>query len=173
MKKYFKRFILPLMLLLLSFGNALFAQSTDKELTALILHKDSLFWHAYNTYDIPAMATFFSKDVEFYHDKGGITRGVSDLVNSFKKSLIDNADRFRLRRVAIDSSVKIFPLRNSGIIYGAICSGQQLFYVQEKGKPERADGITRFFHVWLLNNGAWKMARIISYDHQPALAVKK
>lgn len=119
------------------------------------------------------MAAFFSKDVEFYHDKGGITLGLTNLVNSFKKSLIDNADRFRLRREAVDSSVKIFPLRNAGIIYGAVCSGQQLFYVREKGKPERADGITRFFHVWLLDGEDWKMARIISYDHQPALVQKK
>lgn len=161
------------MVFLLSSGSNLSAQNTDDELTALILQKDSLFWHAYNSYDIPAMAAFFSKDVEFYHDKGGITLGLTNLVNSFKKSLIDNADRFRLRREAVDSSVKIFPLRNAGIIYGAVCSGQQLFYVREKGKPERADGITRFFHVWLLDGEDWKMARIISYDHQPALVQKK
>jgi len=36
------------------------------------------------------------------------------------------------------------------------------------GLSTDSDGLAKFFHVWLLKDGTWKMARVISYDHGPA-----
>lgn len=167
MKKYFTSILLAL-IGILSFRSISVAQDNDRQLAAVILHNDSLFWQAYNTCDVTNMMTYFSDNIEFYHDKGGITNGKPALAQSFEKGVCSNRDSFTLRREAIDSSIKVFPLRKDGVIYGAILTGAHLFYVQEKGKKERAEGLAKFTHLWLKENGSWKMTRVLSYDHGPA-----
>lgn len=159
-------------LLLFSFSNVVFAQTEQEKLSATILSKDSLFWMAYNSCDTEKFGQFFTDDLEFYHDKGGITNGLKDLVGSFKNNLCSN-ENFRIRREAIAGTMKVFPLQKSDTIYGAILSGEHLFYITEKDKKERLSGKARFTHLWLLNNGVWKMSRILSYDHGPAPYINK
>jgi hypothetical protein len=55
-----------------------------------------------------------------------------------------------------------------GKVYGAVMTGEHLFYLREPGKAEFPDGRARFAHLWLLKDGAWRMARVLSYDHGPA-----
>jgi hypothetical protein len=112
------------------------------------------------------MQQFLSTDVEFYHDKGGIINGLADVSTTTKNNLCSNKN-FRLRREEIKNSIKVFPMSKSDTLYGAILSGDHLFYVTENGKPEQLSGMARFTHLWLVNNGTWKMTRILSYDHGP------
>ncbi len=142
-----------------------FAQ-TDQELSSTIIRLDSLFWNSYNNCDTAKMGSFFTEDVEFYHDKGGPTLGLHDLVHSFSKNLCSNKD-FRLKREAVEGSYKVYPLKKDNVIYGAILSGEHVFYVLEPGKGERPTGLAKFTHLWLLNDGVWKMKRVLSYDHGP------
>ncbi|MBO9151734.1 nuclear transport factor 2 family protein [Chitinophaga sp. GCM10012297] len=158
-----------LTVLLLSAGaGRLSAQDNEQALSRLILEKDSLFWFSYNTCDIKAFAAFFSDSVEFYHDKGGITQGLKSLVQSMTDGFCKQPDEFRLRREAVPGTVQVFPLRKNDIIYGAIISGEHYFYINRKGQPERRDGWAKFTHLWLKENGEWKMTRVLSYDHRPA-----
>jgi Domain of unknown function (DUF4440) len=143
------------------------AQANEEQLAQMILKKDSLFWDSYNRCDTSNYNQFFSDDLEFYHDKGGIIHGVDGLALSMKKNLCSNAD-FRLRREVVKGTVKVFPLANSEKLYGAVLSGEHVFYILEKGKEPRLDGRARFTHLWLLKNNVWKMTRILSYDHRPA-----
>ncbi len=143
------------------------AQSQDKEIDRLIREKDSLFWQAYNNCDVPGMGRYFTDDVEFYHDKGGITNGKAALLANSKKNLCSNAG-YKLRREAIPATVKVFPMAGNGAIYGALISGEHLFYITDGGKPEYLDGHALFTQLWTLNNGEWKMSRILSFDHKPA-----
>lgn len=158
--------------LLLFVQSNLFAQNETDKLTKTILSKDSIFWQAYNQCNPEMMKQFLDANAEFYHDKGGITLGADNLVTSIKKNLCSN-DNFRLRREAVNGTVNVFPLQNNGAIYGAIISGEHYFYILEKGKPERLDGLAKFTHVWLLKDNEWKMTRILSYDHGPASRRKK
>lgn len=166
MKKHFTRSIRFLTLLCLT--QVSLAQETDQQLSKLIFQKDSLFWQAYNNCDIPAMMSFFADDVEFYHDKGGITFGTTELATSFEKNICSNRDSFILRREAVEGSIKVFPLRKAATLYGAVITGEHIFNVKEKMKKERAEGLAKFTHIWLLKDGSWKMNRVISYDHGPA-----
>lgn len=145
----------------------LFAETANDQLAEAILRQDGLFWDAYNHCDAEKMARFFTEDVEFYHDKGGPTLGLGPLVETFRKNLCGNPDS-RVRREAVAGTAKVFPLQKNGVAYGAVLSGEHYFYVNQKGKPEFRDGLAKFFHVWLLKDGAWKMARVVSYDHKPA-----
>lgn len=123
---------------------------------------DAQFWRAYNACDTTAMDPLISQDVEFYHDKGGLTLGRKALVDSIRNNLCSNPD-FHLRRELVEGSLEFHHL-NGG--YGLL-SGTHRFYVLETGKPERLDGQARFTTLFKLNDGAWQMHRVLSYDHGP------
>lgn len=154
------------------FALPLFSQNQQDALSATILQQDASFWDAYNRCDVDKMSQFFWPDVEFYHDKGGPTIGLGPLVETLKKNLCGNPN-FHLRRESVPATIKVFPLQKNGVTYGAVLSGEHYFYINDNGKPEFRDGQARFFHVWLLKDGAWKMARIVSYDHHAPEETKK
>jgi len=172
MKKSPLRRVLPLVIALCAMTGAVSAETEPQDVSGAVLQRDSLFWKAYNDCDLKGMGEFFTEDVEFYHDVGGVTLGVANLVGSVRDNLCSNPDS-RFRRKAVDGTIRVFPLKKENTVYGAILSGEHLFYVLDKGKPERATGLARFTHLWLLKDGAWKMSRVLSYDHGPAPAVIK
>ena len=132
---------------------------------AIVQARDDAFWIAYNACDTKAFRGFFSSDVEFYHDRGGPTIGVDALDTALAKNLCGGGSR--LRRQPVEGTVRLSILRNGDTVYGAIVAGEHLFYVRPPDKPEFLDGRARFVSLWLLKDGAWKMARLLSYDHGP------
>lgn len=144
------------------------AQSDDEQLSAIILAKDKQFWTDYNQCSIDSFKAFFTPDVEFYHDKGGITLGVDNLLDTMKRNLC-GAGGDRLRREAVPDTAKVFPLRNGNQVYGAILSGEHVFYVRSPGKAEFLDGRANFTHLWLKKDGDFKIARVLSFNHHPAV----
>jgi hypothetical protein len=142
------------------------AQPPAPDVTAVVRDRDAAFWQAYNACATTAFRDFFTGDVEFYHDRGGVTSGLDALDAALKKNLC-GADT-RIRRAAVDGTVRISILRDGDRVYGAIVAGEHLFYVTPKGQPELLDGKGRFVDLWQLSNGAWKMSRVLSYDHGPA-----
>jgi hypothetical protein len=156
-----------LSLLLLLLHLPLFAQDETATLDGTIRHEDAAFWDAYNRCDVEKMSQFFWPDIEFYHDKGGLTVGLGPFVEILKTGLCGKPN-FRLRREAIAETVKVYPLQKNGVTYGAVLSGEHYFYINDSGKPEYRDGVAKFFHVWLLKDGVWKMARAVSYEHRDA-----
>lgn len=156
-----------LAVIILAFASVAFAQTAEQKVGALIIEKDAAFWVAYNKCDTDTFRSMFTDDVEFYHDKGGATIGFENFMAALKNGLCGDPNS-RLRRAEVKETVKVFPLAKGGEIYGAIISGEHVFFVNQKGKPEFLDGHARFMQLWLLRNGEWKMARILSYDHGDA-----
>jgi len=154
------------------FYNVLWAQPEKQNVAKVILLRDSLFWTAYNKCDVEHLQQFFADDVEFYHDRGGLTVGLQNLISDLRKNLCGN-DNLRLRREAIEGTVKVYLLQDAGVTYGALISGEHVFYVSEREKNERLDGYGKFTDVWVLRDDVWKMSRILSYDHGPAPYLNK
>lgn len=119
------------------------------------------------------MGRIFSEDVEFYHDKGGLTVGLPALMTSMGSGMCSGTRDFNLRREAVTGTVKVYPLRKNKEVYGAIISGEHVFYITKTGKKEFLDGHAIFSNVWRKTNGRWQMARVFSYDHGPATYVNK
>jgi hypothetical protein len=140
---------------------------SEADPSATILERDRLFWGLYNACDTEAMPEYFTGDAEFYHDQGGILLGPQAIADAVKKNLCSNPD-FHLRRAAVEGTVHLYLLRDGGRVYGAVLSGEHTFHVRDKGQPEHLTGHARFTHLWLLKDGAWRMARVLSYDHRPA-----
>lgn len=148
------------------------AQITPKQLTAIILQHDSLFWNTYNTCDLAGMRKFFTDDAEFYHDKGGITLGGDNLVASIKNGLCASSN-YHLRREVVPGTVKVYPMQKNDSIYAAIMTGEHYFYITADGKPEYLDGQANFSHLWILKDGEWRMSRVLSYNHHPGYINKR
>ncbi len=144
------------------------AQEKKVDVRGIVLHYDSLFWKGYNTCDTSLCGQFLTSDVEFYHDKGGITSGAHALLLSIKNNVCGN-DEFRIRREEVAGTVNVFPMQKGDIIYGATISGEHIFYLYGKNKQEQLDGRARFTHLWILKDGKWKMSRVLSYDHHAAV----
>lgn len=142
---------------------------TDPALIAKSIREaDSIFWIAYNACDVEKMASMFTDDLEFYHDKGGMTTSRTDFVKSIKEGLCGSTE-WRLRREVMEGSVQIFPMNG----YGALISGEHVFYVNQTGKKEYLDGYGKFMHLWMYSDGLWKMSRVLSYDHKAPPYINK
>ena len=122
---------------------------------------DSDFWTSYNACDLDHFSTFLTEDLEFYHDKAGLTKTSFKLMDQIANGLCGD-ENVRLRREAIDGSVRVYPLNN----YGAIITGEHVFYLREKGKAEKLIEKAKFTHVWKFENEQWRMSRVLSFDHQ-------
>ena len=87
------RYVLPALLSVFVFVSfkTVNAQSAEEKLAKTILYKDSLFWVTYNNCDYSNFGQFFTDDVEFYHDKGGITNGVTALAEVSKKKFVQQS----------------------------------------------------------------------------------
>jgi hypothetical protein len=132
------------------------AQQTES-LFQTIARMDSLLFEAFNKCDTVASKDFFTKDLEFYHDKGGLTR-YEENMRSIRKRCSSN---YIVRRELVPGTLEVFPIKD----YGAIQLGSHRFYIRNKGEAENLDGTFRFVHLWKNENGRWKIARVVSFDH--------
>jgi Domain of unknown function (DUF4440) len=152
------------------FSHAQQAASADpfENLEKTILYHDSIFWFAYNACDVDKMSSYFTEDLEFYHDKNGVTSPRVKMDEAMQKGLCGN-ENWHLRREAIKGTVKVFPMKG----FGALISGEHVFYINETGKKEYLDGYGKFTHLWKYADGVWRMSRVISYDHGPPPFINK
>jgi len=123
----------------------------DKTITAL----DAALFDSYNKCDLEKFKSFFVDDVEFYHDQGGVTLGAQALTDAVKKNICGQTTRELV-------SLQAFYMKG----YGALETGVHRFH--HPGHEEIGVGEGRFVHLWQYKDGAWKITRVISYDHHPA-----
>ena len=116
---------------------------------------DSVVFNAFNNRDTATFNKLFVKDLEFYHDKGGLT-GYEQTVNFTKAQLENKSD---LKRTLVPGSLEVYPIKD----YGAIQIGAHQFCHTENGKPDC--GTFKFVHIWKKTNNEWKITRVVSYDH--------
>ncbi len=130
------------------------------DLTKTITALDAEVFDAYNTCDLPKFASFFSDDLEFYHDEGGLSLGRQATVDAVKNNVCGKA-----HRELVPGTLAVYPLKG----YGAVETGIHLFCSPEDakktGKCGDGSGVARFTHLWQNKDGAWQITRVISYDH--------
>jgi len=128
---------------------------------------DADYWRAFNDCEVRKLAAMNTDDLEFYHDRGGLEKGRQLFEKSVAANICSNPDR-RVRREAVADSLRYYPLRDGAKLYGAIVSGEHLFYRRTTSGPEQLTGRARFTHTLLLEGGQWKVARVLSFDHGAA-----
>jgi len=129
-------------------------QELDKAITAL----DAALFDAYNRCDLEKFASFFVDDVEFYHDQGGVTLGRQNLTDSVKKNICG-----KVTRELVPGTLQVHYMKG----YGAVEMGVHRFHHPGHDDTEGV-GEGQFIHLWQYKDGAWKITRVISYDHHAA-----
>ena len=120
-----------------------------------IAHQDSILFNAFNNRDIETFKNKFTTDLEFYHDKGGLTN-LDYTVESLKRTAAQNNG---LRRDLVPGSLEVYPIPN----YGAVQIASHTFCHQENGKQDC--GTFKLVHVWHKTPEGWKITRVVSVGH--------
>jgi ketosteroid isomerase-like protein len=132
--------------------------TTPQDLFGILAARDSALFDAFNTCNVGAFASFFTEDLEFYHDFGGLT--------TTRKSNVDIvAEECRAKRLGrrelVQGSLEVYPIRG----YGAIQIGIHKFFVRSDS-GETPGSTAKFIHVWKNSDGTWQIARVLSFDHK-------
>jgi ketosteroid isomerase-like protein len=133
-----------------------FDLSTD--LYKEIFRSDSALFEASNNCDSVTYRKFFTDDLEFYHDIGGLSVGIKIEMQGFREMCARGS---HIRRELVKGTFEVYPIRN----YGAIEIGIHRFFHTNKGQQEKPSGTYKFIHVWQKKDGRWKISRVISYGH--------
>ena len=137
--------------------------ASAQDVEATLQKFDAAYWQAYNSCDVAAMERMSADDLEFYHDQGGVMKGVPAFAAAMKNNICGNPNN-KVRREAVAGTIRVFPMQDKGKVYGAVMTGDHQFYNSNKG-VETQGSRARFTHMLLLNEGVWKMSRVLSYDH--------
>jgi len=68
-----------------------------------------------------------------------------------------------VHRDPVPGTLEVYPLKG----YGAVATGLHRFCDSRKYRTcvEGESGVAKFVTLWRKDNGKWRMARVISYDH--------
>lgn len=130
-------------------------EKKSDELYSEITHMDSVLFNAFNNRDTVTFKKIFTTDLEFFHDKGGLT-DYAYTIQSLKNASARNDG---LKRELVPGTLEIYPIPN----YGAMEIGAHTFCHQENGKQDC--GTFKFVHVWKKIGNEWKITRVVSYGH--------
>lgn len=132
--------------------------ATDDTLFRQIAASDSAFFDAYNNCELSKMESYFTRDVEFYHDQSGLSR-LPGVMDALRKNICG-----KVHRDPVPGTLEVYPLKG----YGAVASGLHRFCDSRKHRTceEGNSGIAKFVTLWRQQNGKWRMSRVISYDHK-------
>lgn len=137
----------------------------SSELYKSIKEKDSLLFHVgFNTCDIKQFEILVSESFEFYHDQAGITNSKAKFILGIQNGLCKLP--YKPKRVLSKNKMEVFPLEKNGVLYGAIQTGIHNFYAVEDSKTEYLTSTAKFTHVWIIENGGFKLTKGLSYDHK-------
>ncbi|TRX01740.1 serine hydrolase [Flavobacterium gawalongense] len=157
-----KKILLSFIIAVIFSANSKAQVDKNSDLYKAIISKDSLLFNVgFNTCDISQFENLLSNNLKFYHDKDGISDKTKFLYD-LKNGLCKNPETRQVKRILVKESTKIFPLYKNGMLYGAVQQGEHLFYEKQENQP----GIAKFTNVWQLENGDWKLATSLSFDHQ-------
>ncbi len=79
------------------------------ELYDTIVHLDSLYFDTYNTCNLEKMSLLMSDNIEFYHDKGGVSTSKSEILEGIKKNICG-----KVTRELVKGSIEVYPIHGYG-----------------------------------------------------------
>jgi ketosteroid isomerase-like protein len=153
--------MIKVLLFIIAFFMSLFAfgqvneipkyKPTDVKLYDEIVKMDSIYFNAYNTCDMETQALMYDEDIEFFHDKGGLSTDKQGLLKSLKENICE-----KVTRTLIKGSIEVYPIKE----YGAIQIGYHKFF--NKLEPNATSIPSKFIVVWKNKNNNWKITKVIS-----------
>ena len=126
----------------------------NPELYKTIVKLDSVFFDAYNHCDtkFETYADFYTEDIEFYHDQGGLSNSKKDILEGTKNYICG-----KVTRTLVPGSIEVYPIKD----YGAIEIGLHSFS-NNTNPPDEPKKISRFTIFWKKTAEGWKIAKVVS-----------
>ena len=132
------------------------SKAPDSSLFKTIQAQDTKLFDAYNHCDLTTLSAMMSDDLEFYHDKTGLSVGKAPFIAAIKQNICG-----KVERTLVPGSLEVYPLKG----YGAVEIGVHRFH--HPGRPEDGVGEAKFVTIWRYEDGVWQVTRAISFDHEP------
>lgn len=133
------------------------APSNTDSLSSIVQKLDTGFFDSFNNCSAPDQfkkhESYLNPDVEFYHDRSGVTWTRQAYMENTRAHVCGN-----FRRVLTAGTLQIYPLKD----YGAIEEGQHRFC---EIKSDKCFGEGKFLIIWHQTSTGWEATRIISYAH--------
>jgi len=124
---------------------------SDIKLHNEIVKMDARYFNAYNSCDLKTQAEIYDEDLEFFHDKGGLSTSKTDILKSLEKNICG-----KVTRTLIKGSVEVYPIKG----YGAVQIGYHKFFNKEE--PNAKSIPSKFIVIWKNKNNSWKITKVIS-----------
>lgn len=99
------------------------------------------------------MPVFFSPDVEFYHDTGGVTWDRASMIENTKKYVCGH-----YTRKLVADSFKAYPIKD----FGVITEGEHKFC---QNGTQKCEGKADLVMIWSNTNDKWEVTRVFSFGH--------
>jgi hypothetical protein len=123
----------------------------DKEVYDAIVAKDAEYFDAYNTCDLEIQAALYSENLEFFHDKGGLSTSKQDVLTAIENNICG-----KVTRTLIEGSIEVYPIKD----YGAIEIGYHRFFNNQE--PDALSKASKFIMIWKNEEGNWFISKVIS-----------
>ena len=121
----------------------------------VILAQDARLFGAFNSCDLKTLGEMVSEDVQFFHDRDGLSTGRAVFVQGVRENVCG-----KFTRSLEPGTVQVWSIPN----YGAIEFGVHRFHHVDRSP----DGVGKFMIVWKESNGRWVMTQSFSYAHAEA-----
>jgi hypothetical protein len=131
---------------------------SQPELNKVIAALDAELFDAYNSCDLKIYGSLLADDIEFYDDQNGLSTGKDTEIGAIRDYICGKA-----RRELVPNSFQAYHMKG----YGAVEMGTHRFTHPGHDDTEPV-GEAEFIILWQYKGGAWKAARIVSYDHHLA-----
>jgi hypothetical protein len=125
-------------------------KARSQELHDTVARLDAALFDAYNHCKIDVFGALLAEDIEFYHDRGGLTTSKESLILSIKKNVCG-----RVTRELLPGSIEVSEVPK----YGAVQLGAHRF---RNNREPGVSRFSRFVHIWRQQDGVWKLTRVIS-----------
>lgn len=128
---------------------------------ALARLDSALFEASFVTCDAAKANAIFTDDVEFYHDKDGLSVGEQVRENT-RRLTASCPGKHGVTRTIVPGTLRVYPIAG----HGALQVGTHRF--DERGAATST--VAQFISLWRLQDGQWRLARVISFDHRSVAA---
>lgn len=123
----------------------------NNEIYNKIVAMDKAYFDAYNSCDMEKQAALYAEDLEFFHDKGGLSTSKQDVLTGIKNNICG-----KVTRTLIEGSIEVYPINN----YGAIQIGYHKFYNNQE--PDAKSKASKFIMIWKQEGEDWFISKVIS-----------
>ena len=123
----------------------------DTDLYQSIARMDSIYFNAYNTCDMAKQAEIYDEDLEFYHDKGGLSTDKQGILESLEKNICG-----KVTRELVPGSIEVYPING----FGAVEIAMHKFHNKEE--PDAISKPSKFIVIWKQVGDDWKISRVVS-----------